>query len=51
MAPNVRFKVVMNLINNAMIQGQPKRKAFAQKYGITPPNHLVISPTMKCILK
>jgi MoaA/NifB/PqqE/SkfB family radical SAM enzyme len=41
----------MNLINNAMIQGQPKRKAFLEKYGITPPNHLVISPTMKCNLK
>jgi MoaA/NifB/PqqE/SkfB family radical SAM enzyme len=51
MAPGVRNKVVMNLINNAMIQGQPKRKAFTEKYGITPPNHLVISPTMKCNLK
>ncbi len=51
MSPAVRDKVVMNLINNAMIQGQPKRKAFAQKYGINPPNHLVISPTMKCNLK
>jgi len=51
MSPAVRNKVVMNLINNAMIQGQPKRKAFAEKYGITPPNHLVISPTMKCNLK
>ncbi len=51
MAPSVRNKVVMNLINNAMIQGQPKRKAFTEKYGITPPNHLVISPTMKCNLK
>jgi len=51
MSPGVRNKVVMNLINNAMIQGQPKRKAFAEKYGITPPNHLVISPTMKCNLK
>ncbi|MCG9479799.1 MAG: radical SAM protein [Actinomycetia bacterium] len=51
MSPSVRNKVVMNLINNAMIQGQPKRKAFAEKYGINPPNHLVISPTMKCNLK
>ena len=51
MAPSVRNKVVMNLINNAMIQGQPRRKAFTEKYGITPPNHLVISPTMKCNLK
>jgi len=51
MSPNVRNKVVMNLINNAMIQGQPKRKAFTEKYGITPPNHLVMSPTMKCNLK
>jgi len=51
MAPEVRNKVVLNLINNAMIQGQPKRKAFTEKYGITPPNHLVISPTMKCNLK
>ena len=51
MSPNVRNKVVMNLINNAMIQGQPKRKAFLEKYGITPPNHLVMSPTMKCNLK
>jgi len=51
MSPSVRDKVVMNLINNAMIQGQPKRKAFAAKYGINPPNHLVISPTMKCNLK
>lgn len=51
MAPGVRNKVVMNLINNAMIQGQPKRKAFTEKYGITPPNHLVISPTMKCNLR
>ena len=50
-SPEVRKKVVMNLINNAMIQGQPKRKAFLEKYGITPPNHLVISPTMKCNLK
>ena len=51
MSGEVRNKVVMNLINNAMIQGQPKRKAFLDKYGITPPNHLVISPTMKCNLK
>ncbi len=51
MAPSVRNKVVMNLINNAMIQGQPRRKAFTEKYGITPPNHIVISPTMKCNLK
>ncbi|MGM0365430.1 MAG: radical SAM protein [Actinomycetota bacterium] len=51
MSPSVRDKVVMNLINNAMIQGQPKRKAFSEKYGINPPNHLVISPTMKCNLK
>jgi len=50
-APNVRNKVVMNLINNAMIQGQPKRLAFAKKYGINPPNHLVISPSMKCNLR
>jgi len=50
-APNVRNKVVMNLINNAMIQGQPKRLAFAKKYGINPPNHLVISPSMRCNLK
>ncbi len=51
MAPSVREKVVMNLINNAMVQGQPKRKAFAEKYGMNPPNHLVISPTMKCNLR
>ncbi len=51
MSPSVRDKVVMNLINNAMIQGQPKRKAFAEKHGMNPPNHLVISPTMKCNLK
>ena len=51
MSPEVRNKVVRNLINNAMIQGQPKRKAFAEKYGINPPNHLVISPTMKCNLR
>jgi len=50
-SPNVRKKVVMNLINNAMIQGQPKRKEFAKKYGINPPNHLVISPSMACNLK
>lgn len=51
MSPSVREKVVMNLINNAMIQGQPKRLSFAEKYGINPPNHLVISPTMRCNLK
>ncbi|MBC7332883.1 MAG: radical SAM protein [Actinobacteria bacterium] len=51
MSPKVREKVVMNLINNAMIQGQPKRLAFAQKYGIRVPNLLVLSPTMRCHLK
>ena len=50
-SPNVRKKVVMNLINNAMIQGQPKRREFARKYKINPPNHLVISPSMSCNLK
>ena len=50
-SPIVRRKVVMNLINNAMIQGQPKRKEFAKKYGINPSNHLVISPSMACNLK
>ncbi len=50
-SPQVREKVVMNLINNAMIQGQPKRLTFARKYGFNPPNLLVISPTMKCNLK
>jgi len=51
MAPNVREKVVMNLINNAMVQGQSKRVEFAKKYGFNPPNLLVISPTMRCNLK
>lgn len=50
-SPKVREKVVMNLINNAMIQGQPRRRAFAEKYGMNPPNLLVISPTMACNLK
>ena len=50
-SPQVREKVVMNLINNAMIQGQPRRLAFTKKYGFNPPNILVISPTMKCNLK
>jgi MoaA/NifB/PqqE/SkfB family radical SAM enzyme len=51
LSPSVTEKVAMNLINNAMIQGQPKRLEFARKYGFNPPNHLVISPTMKCNLK
>ena len=51
MAPNVREKVVMNLINNSMVQGQPKRMAFAKKHGFNPPNLLVMSPTMRCNLK
>ena len=51
LSPGVTEKIAMNLINNAMIQGQPKRLAFARKYGFNPPNHLVISPTMKCNLK
>ncbi|MCL4378352.1 MAG: radical SAM protein [Actinobacteria bacterium] len=50
-APNVREKIIMNLINNAMVQGQPRRQEFAKKYGINPPNHLVISPTMACNLR
>lgn len=50
-SPKVREKIVMNLINNAMIQGQPKRMAFAKKYGFNSPNVLVLSPTMKCNLK
>ena len=50
-SPKVREKVVMNLINNAMVQGQPRRLAFTKKYGFNPPNLLVISPTMKCNLK
>ncbi|MCE5330059.1 radical SAM protein, partial [bacterium] len=50
-APNAREKIIMNLINNAMIQGQPRRQEFAKKHGINPPNHLVISPTMACNLK
>ncbi|MBN2073507.1 MAG: radical SAM protein [Actinobacteria bacterium] len=50
-SPSVREKVVMNLINNAMIQGQPKRLEFAKKYGFNPPNLLVMSPTMSCNLK
>lgn len=51
MSPRVREKVVMNLINNAMIQGQPKRLAFTGKYGFNPPNLLAISPTMRCNLR
>lgn len=51
LSPEVREKVVMNLINNAMIQGQPKRLNFAKTYGVNPPNHVVISPTMRCNLK
>ena len=50
-SPNVREKVIMNLVNNAMIQGQPRRQEFAKKHGINPPNHLVISPTMSCNLR
>ena len=50
-SPQAREKIIMNLVNNAMIQGQPKRAAFAKKYGINPPNHIVISPTMVCDLK
>ncbi len=51
MSPRVREKVVMNLINNAMIQGQPRRLAFTKKYGFNPPNFLAISPTMRCNLR
>ncbi len=51
LSPKVREKIVMNLINNAMIQGQPRRIAFAKKYGFNSPNVLVISPTMRCNLK
>jgi MoaA/NifB/PqqE/SkfB family radical SAM enzyme len=51
MSPQVREKIVMNLINNAMIQGQPKRMEFAKKYGFNAPNLLVMSPTMKCNLR
>jgi MoaA/NifB/PqqE/SkfB family radical SAM enzyme len=51
MSPQVREKVVMNLINNAMVQGQPRRLAFARKYGFNPPNLLVISPSMRCNLR
>ena len=51
MSPQVREKVVMNLINNAMVQGQPRRLTFSKKYGFNPPNLLVLSPTMKCNLK
>jgi len=50
-SPQAREKIIMSLVNNAMIQGQPKRAAFAKKYGINPPNHIVISPTMVCDLK
>ena len=50
-SPQAREKIIMNLVNNAMIQGQPRRAAFAKKHGINPPNHVVISPTMICDLK
>lgn len=51
MSPAVRKKVVFNFINNTLMQGQPKRKAFTEKYGVSPPTTLVFSPTMKCNLK
>ncbi len=50
-SPLIREKIIMNLVNNAMIQGRPKRKEFERKYGINPPNHLAISPSMSCNLK
>jgi MoaA/NifB/PqqE/SkfB family radical SAM enzyme len=49
--PQTREKIIMNLVNNAMILGQSKRKKFEEKYGINPPNHLVLSPSMSCNLK
>jgi len=49
--PNVRKKLIKNLIIGFLIQGTERRKQYEAKYGIRPPGFVLISPCMKCNLR
>lgn len=49
--PNYRRAVITNLLFNAVLFGERKRKAFERRRGITPPFLMVMSPLMRCNLR
>jgi len=49
--PQVRKKLIENLVVAYLIQGTERRKAYEEKYGIRPPAMILISPSMRCNLK
>ncbi|MFC1617996.1 radical SAM/SPASM domain-containing protein [Patescibacteria group bacterium] len=50
MSPNVRYSMVNNLANNAILKGRVGRDDFEEKEGFRPPSLGVMSPTMRCNL-
>ncbi len=51
MSKNFRNKTISNFFVNALIMGNEKRKAFAEKHGFKPPFFFVVSPSMACNLR
>jgi len=50
LSPNVRYKLLNNLANNAIMKGKIMRQEFKEKHGFSPPSLGVMSPTMRCNL-
>lgn len=49
-SPQVRYKMVRNLGQNALLEAKTRRKEFEKEMGFKPPALTVMSPTMQCNL-
>jgi len=49
--PHHRKKLISNFIINQLLVGTNRRKAFAEKSGLYPPDAMLMSPTMRCNLQ
>ena len=50
-APAVRRKVIENFFVGQIFEGYKKRYAFWEAHGFSPPNAMVLSPTMRCNIR
>ncbi len=50
-SPTVRRKVIENFFVGQIFEGYKRRYAFWEEEGFSPPNAIVISPTMRCNIR
>ena len=48
--PNHRKKIISNFIINQLLVGTNRRKTFEAEKGFSPPDAMILSPTMRCNL-